>query len=169
MTPSREVVVRIFVQNTDQSFPGSISVGIRFQVFLNPFPERLLPHFLNQHFQDNRRLVIDDIAVHQSGIPHILQLLLYRIGTGGTVFGIGCRDIIEHEVQGMVHLRKQRLDHLGGIIIGKNLFCPDIIEPFHRHEIPEPHMRSLVRNQGTACQTFVQCRIFVQEHPAVRI
>ena len=34
----------------------------------------------------------------------------------------------------MVHLRKQRLDYLGGVIIGKDLFCPDIIEPFHRHD-----------------------------------
>ena len=67
----------------------------------------------------------------------------------------------------MIDLREERFGDGGGEIICENLLGPYIIEPFHRHDIPEPHMGSLVGNKLDAAEYLVRGRIGREENPGI--
>ena len=46
----------------------------------------------------------------------------------------------------MVHLGERRVDDLRRHEVGEDLFHPHVVEPLHRHQIAEPHVRGLVRD-----------------------
>ena len=55
----------------------------------------------------------------------------------------------------MVHFRIGRADHLGGEPVGEDFLGPDIVEPFHRHIVAEPHVGRFMRDQLRATEQFV--------------
>ena len=67
----------------------------------------------------------------------------------------------------MIDLREERFGDGGGEIICENLLGPYIIEPFHRHGIPEPHMGSLVGNKLDAAENLVRSRVGGQEEAGI--
>ena len=126
-------------------------------------------HPLNQHLHNDRRLIIDDITVHQSGISQIIQSLLDRCSSICPVFCIRSRNISTHKIQAMINGRVSRFYNPDSEIVGKNFLRPYIIKPLHRHIIAKPHVGCFVGYQGTSPQLFIQRRFFIQEHALVII
>ncbi len=52
----------------------------------------------------------------------------------------------------MIDRRERRIDDLRRHEVGEDLLHPDIVEPPHRHEIAEPHVRRLVRDEAGAAE-----------------
>ena len=129
--------------------------------------ERLLAQDARQHLQHDGRFIVNDVPIHQAGVPQIVQILLDGIRPGRTVLGIRGGDIVAHEIQPVIHARIKRLHDAGGEVIGEDLLGPHVVEPFHRHVIAEPHVRGLVGDQGAPPQALVQRGTLVEKHPAV--
>ena len=68
----------------------------------------------------------------------------------------------------MVDGRERRIDDLRRHEVGEHLFHPDVVEPAHRDQIAEPHVRGLVRNHRGAAEQLVLRRRLV-EHQARRV
>ena len=63
----------------------------------------------------------------------------------------------------MVHLRERRVDDLRRHEVGEDLLHPHVVEPLHRHQIAEPHVRRLVRDHAGAIEQLVLRRRFVEQ------
>ena len=63
----------------------------------------------------------------------------------------------------MVHLRERRVHDLRRHEVGEHLLHPHVVEPPHRHEIAEPHVRRLVRDDAGALEQLVLRRRFVEQ------
>jgi hypothetical protein len=67
------------------------------------------------------------------------------------------------EAQRMVHVRERRLDDLRGHEVREDLLHPHVVEPAHRHEVAEPHVRRLVRDEARAPELLRARRRLVEE------
>ena len=148
--PAFQVFRRFPVQDGDQIFPGGVSVSELLQIGTDAFAEGFRPHPFNQHVHYNGGFVVDDIPVDQAGFGQVVQGLLDGVGTGGPVHGVSSSVKSAQVVQAVVDTGKLRTDHLGGKIIGKHFFGPDIVKPVHGHVIPKPHVCCFVGYQGHA-------------------
>ena len=52
----------------------------------------------------------------------------------------------------MVDLGKRGVDDAGRHEVGERLLQPDVVEPLHRHEVAEPHVRRLVGDEAGAAE-----------------
>ena len=118
-----------------------------------------LPH-------DDRRLLINDRAVERSGFVQVGELLPNRIGAVGAVHVVGGRVVLKQEPQLVVHVRERRIHDLRRHEVGEDLLHPHVVEPLHRHQIAEPHVRGLVRNQAGAAEQLVLRRRLVEQQAA---
>ena len=55
--------------------------------------------------------------------------------------------MLQEKAQLVIDLRKRRIHDLGRHEVREHLLQPHVVEPLHRHQIAEPHVRRLVRNQ----------------------
>ena len=114
----------------------------------------------------DRRLVVDDRSVELPGLVEVRQVLPDRIGAGRAVHGIGCRCVPDEKVEVVVDVGEARVDDLRGHEVREHFLEPDVVEPLHRDEIAEPHVRGLVRDQARAAEQFHVGRGFVEQQTA---
>jgi hypothetical protein len=161
--PGRQIRLRPCVKDRNQLRPGSIAVGKLLQVFPQPLPEPLLTHDRLQLAHHDRRLVVNDIAVHLPGLVEVGQDLANRVGTPGAVDTAGGRVVVHQEIQGVIDLGKPGVNHLVRHEIGENLLGPDIVEPLHGHQVTEPHMRSFMGDKLGPGKLIRQRRILIEK------
>jgi len=131
--------------------------------------ESLFAHKIGKHIHYNRRLVINYIPINKSGVIQIIKRLTNRIRSISTVFCISGRKVVKYEIKLMVDLWKLRLSHLRSKPIGKDLFCPYIIEPFHSNIIAKPKMSCFVSDKRGSAKLFSKSRMFIEENTAVAV
>ena len=69
----------------------------------------------------------------------------------------------------MVDLRKLFTDDHRSEKVGKYLFGPDVVKPFHGDQITEPHVGGLMCNQTAASQLAREGGIAFKKHRSVGI
>ena len=74
----------------------------------------------------------------------------------------------EQESQLVIDRRERWIHDLRGHEVRKDLLHPHIVEPLHRDEVAEPHVRGLVGDHAGTSQHLILCRGFL-EHQAVRV
>ncbi len=134
-----------FFQRVPQVGRHRVGVGVRGQVGAHAVPEDLGPDVLLQHPQDGRTFFV------RQEVEHALCLF----GRSDRVLdGSGRMDAIDRQGRfargGEAHPAipgwPERIDaehlHEGG----EGLVEPDTFPPAHRHEVAEPHVRHLVRD-----------------------
>ena len=70
------------------------------------------------------------------------------------------------EVEFVVDRRKARVDDPCGHEVREHLLEPHVVEPFHRHEIAEPHVCGLVGDEACAPEQVHVRRRFVEQQAA---
>ena len=154
-------------KNRNQVIPGRIAVFELSQILPDSRLESVLPHHCGELPHHHRGLVVNDIVIDQAGIVHIIKALPDCSAARSAVLG-HCGSLVgTHEIQFVIDLREERFGDGGGEIICENLLGPYIIEPFHRHDIPEPHMGGLVGNQFNAAENLVRSRVGGQEEAGI--
>ena len=73
--------------------------------------------------------------------------------------------MLQQEAQIVVDFGEGRIDDFGRHEIGHHFLHPHVVEPAHRHQIAEPHVRGFVRDGVGAAQELVLGGGFV-EHQA---
>ena len=142
-----QIHIRMPVQDTHQIFPIRVAVSVGAHIVTDAFPEILPPHQFHQLFHHDRRLVINNLPVNQTGIAQVPQILLDGIRPQGTVLRQRSRRIGTQPIQLMVHLREHRFRDTCRKVIGKHFFRPNIIKPFHGDIVPKPHVGGLMGYQ----------------------
>ena len=154
-------------KNRNQVIPGRIAVFELSQILPDSRLESVLPHHCGELSHHHRGLVVNYIVIDQAGIVHIVKALPDCSAALSAVLG-HCGSLVgTQEIQFVIGLREERLSDGGCEIIGKYFLGPDIIEPFHRHGIPEPHMGGLVGNQFNAAENLVRGRIGREEEAGI--
>ena len=93
------------------------------------------------------------------------ELLPNRMRARGAIDAVRRRIVRQQKPQFVIHLRERRIHDLAGHEVGEDFLHPDVVEPPHRHEIAEPHVRGLVRDRAGAAEHLVLGRRFVEQHP----
>ncbi len=65
----------------------------------------------------------------------------------------------------MIHVRERRIHDLRRHEVGEDFLHPHVVEPAHRHQVAEPHVRGLVRDHRGAAEQLVLRRRFVEHQP----
>ena len=58
----------------------------------------------------------------------------------------GTPRLSDEKSQVMIHIWKRGIHNFGRHELGQHFLHPDVVEPFHRDEVAEPHMRRFVRD-----------------------
>ncbi len=152
LAPARQVFVRFPVEDLDQRRPGRVAERECFQVLLHAVTERVLADQLLELAHHDRRLVVDDRAVHLAGLVQVRQVLADGVGAVRAIHGISAREVTHEKIEVVVDIRETGVDDLRRHEVRKHFLGPDVIEPLHRDEIAEPHVRGLVGDQAGATQ-----------------
>ena len=104
---------------------------------------------------DDGCLLVDDRAVESSREAQVFQRLSNRIGTLCAVHRIRSRMMGGQKAQLMIYIGERGVYYLRGHEVGEYFLGPDIVEPIHRYQITEPHMRRLVSYERRASQHLV--------------
>ena len=122
------------------------------QVLAHAGAEYVVADHLLQLAHHDRRLVIDDRAVHLSRLVQVLQILANGIRAVRPVDRIGAWIMAHEKIEVVIDVGESGIDDFGGHEVGKNFFGPDVVEPFHGDEVAEPHVRGFMGNQPGAAQ-----------------
>ena len=169
MAPRPQIEFRLHAENTHEIEPRRIPELKFFKVRAQPILQTIGPKDLLELPHDDRRFVIDDGAVQAPRFVEIRQLLANRMGAGRSIYGVGGRIVGDEKPQIMIYVRKRRVHDFGRHELGQHFFHPDIVEPLHRDQVAEPHMRRFVRDGLRAIEHLgLGCR-FVEEDPRLVI
>ena len=91
--------------------------------------------------------VVDNVAVQQASLVHVVQLLLYGMCALGAVGAHRQRIMRFYEGQVMVDTRKLLAGDFVGHEVGKHFLGPHVIKPTHGHQVAEPHVGCLVSDE----------------------
>ena len=70
----------------------------------------------------------------------------------GPIHVVRTRILLKQKPQIVVDGRERRIDDLCRHEIRKDLLHPDVVEPFHRDQVAEPHVRRFMCNQARAAE-----------------
>ena len=91
--------------------------------------------------------MVDDVAIKQSRLVHIVQRLLYRVRSLGTVGTHRQRIVGLDKGQVVVDVGELFAGNFVGHEIGIYLLGPHVIKPTHGHQVTKPHVGRLVGNE----------------------
>lgn len=161
-TPPRHFTRLLRLQYPHQFQPCRIPKRVLLQILPHPLPERAFAHDRLQLPHHNRRFVVDNWPIQSPGFIQISQLLPDRIRPRRPVHFIRRRIMRQQETQLMIDLRKARIHNLGRHEVRHHFLHPDVVEPPHRHQIAEPHVRRLMRDHARPAQQLPLCRGLIQ-------
>ena len=151
---------RVFlVEKSDEVVPGSIAERIGVQIVLQGALEGCGAHALLQLAHHDGCLVVDDVAVEQTGTVQVGQRLLDGVGAVGAVGGQRRHIMGLQKTDVVVHIGKLLARYLVGHEVGEHFLGPHIVEPPHGDKVAEPQVRGLVGQQVEPVQLFVGGRV----------
>ena len=127
--------------------------------------ELLLAHDHLELPHHDRRLLVDDCAVERTGLVQVLERLPDGVRSGGAIDVIRGRVVRQQEAEFVIDRRKGRVDDFRGHEIRKHLLHPDIVEPAHRDQVTEPHVRGFMRDHVCAGELLILRRRLVEQQP----
>ena len=151
------------VQDTDQPGPRSITVCVSSQVFLQALAEACLADNKLKLAHHDRRLVINNVAVHLPRLREVGQVLPNGIGPNSAVYRIRAGVVGYQKTKRVVYPGKQRVHDLGRHEVGKYFLGPNIVKPRHGNQVTKPHVRCFVRDKRPSVEQFGVGRIFFQQ------
>ncbi len=163
VAPCPQVVRRERVQLGDQVRPRRVPELELLEVVSQAIPERVFAHPLLELPHDDGCLLVDDGPVERARLVQIGERLADRIRSCRAVDGVGGRMMRQHEPQLVVDFWERRIDDLRRHEVGEDLLHPDVVEPAHGHEVPEPHVRRLVRDEARTAEHLALRRGRLQE------
>src|SRR5215813_5759591 len=86
------------------------------------------------------------------------------MSAGRAIYGIRRRVVRHEKSKIMIHIGKGRIDDLRSHEIGEDFLHPDVVEPLHRDEAAEPHMRRLMRDGTCAIKHLIFCSGFIEQY-----
>ncbi len=161
--PRREIVRSPPIEHLDQIRPGRVGVGVGPEVFTQPVAQAIGRDDHLELAHDDRRLLVDDRAVQAARLVEVVEPLADRVRALGAVDVVGGRVVRVEEPELVIDLREARVHDLRRHEVGEHLLHPDIVEPRHRHQVAEPHVRGLVRDQAGAAELLVLRRRGIEE------
>ena len=163
VAPCAQVLGGFPVQDLDELGPGGVAESERSQVFLHALVEAVFADQFLEFAHHDRRLVVNDRAVHLAGFIQVFQVLADGVGARRTIYGVSARIVAHEEIQVVIDVRELRVDNLRGHEIREDFFRPDVVEPLHGHQVAEPHMCRLMRDQRCAAKQLGIGRRFLEE------
>ncbi len=161
--PRREVFVSPRVEDRDEIGPRRVPEGKAAEVLAQAVAQLIGPEYLLELAHDDRRLQVDDRSVQAAGVFQVVERLPNRIRAGRTVDVVGRRMMLQEEAQLVIDVWKRRVDDLRRHEVRKHFLQPHVVEPLHRDEIAEPHVRCFVRDQVRAPQLVILRRGCVEQ------
>ena len=150
-----------------QVLPGRVRVRVAGEEGLHAGAERRLADQVVELLQHRRRLVVDDGPVGALGLVEVVERLPERRGPVGLVHAVGGRLVGEVERLPRAAGRVEVGERLRGHVGREPLLEPEVVEPLHRHEVAEPHVRDLVEHRGGAAQPLRQGRPLAEDEPVL--
>jgi len=135
------------LQHAPQIGVHRAAIAMGAHIALHASTEGIGPHIVGQHGDDRRALVIGDVIKSLRRLIGGGDLLQNGMGRG---LGIGIAPILE-EGLGLEPGLPFGVEHIGGMDLHparETLVEPEIVPPVHRHQIAEPLMRHLMRDDG---------------------
>ncbi len=161
--PRRQIAIGTFVEDGNEIAPGRVPEREPFQVDAQAVAQRVGPEQLLELAHDDRGLLIDDGAVETAGLAQVLELLTDGVGARRAIHGVRGGVVRGQEPQLVVDPRKRRVHDLRRHEVGEDLLHPHVVEPLHRHQIAEPHVRGLVGDEARAAEHLVLGGALVEE------
>ena len=135
------------VEFNNQVIPGGIAVGIVPQITAQAVPQIVGTLLFLEFAHHDGCLVVDDVAVQQAGLVHVVQRLLNGVRSLGAVSAHRQRIVGLDESQVVVDFGKFFPGDFVRHEVGKHFLGPHVIKPTHRHQVAEPHVGRLVSDE----------------------
>ena len=120
---------------------------MRLEVVVDAAPERVGPEIALDHPQHRRALFVRDGVERLVDLRRRVDGLMHRMGRRQRVEGQGPL-VVERLVDGDVPVGPDGGERTAFHPVGEALVQPDVVPPLHRHEIAEPLVGHLVREDG---------------------
>ena len=164
-----EILGRVAVEDADQVVPRGVAVGVCAEVFADALAEGVFAHKLDDFAHHHGGFVVNDLAVDESSVAEVVQLLVDGVCARSAIFGEGGGEEGAHALQLVVDGGEERLGDPGGEVVGEDLLRPYVVEPVHRDEVAKPCVGRLVRDQLNASQLLVGRGVGAEEELCVII
>ena len=161
--PGREVSRRAGIEQAYQIEPCGIAERVLPQIVTQAGLQRRLAENQLELPHDDRSFLIDDRPVQSPRFVQIGERLADGIGALRPVHAVRGRIVRQQEPQVVIQLRERGVHDLRGHEVREHLFHPHVVEPAHGHEIAEPHVGRLVRDDAGAIELLRLRRRLVEQ------
>ena len=164
-----EVFLAGLPQALEELFVGGAPEGLGLEEGSKPFLKGCFAAVLFEEAEDGRSLVVDDGPVIGLGLVQVGEGLINGAGALAAVHAEGRGKGALEEKFPSKGLRVGVLQGLPSGEGGKALLQPEIIKPFHGHQVAEPLMCDFVVDQKAAAQSFERIGLVVEDQSGLTV
>ncbi len=161
--PLLQIHRRARVEHRDQICPRRIAERVRREVLAQAIAEIVVAKQRFEVAHDDRRLLVDDRAVHLSRFAQVVEHLANRVRARRAIDLVGSRVVRQQEPQLVVHRGKGGVHDLRRHEVGEHFLHPHVVEPAHGDEIAKPHVRGFVGDHRRAAELLVLRRGLIEQ------
>ena len=142
--PGMDIDFATLVEDTNQIRPCRVSEPVLIEINLQALPKSFLSEYELELTHHDGSFLIDDCAVQAARFVQVCQFLADGMRAGGPVYGIRRRVVRHEKAEVMIDLGEGGVHDLRRHEVGEHFLHPHVVEPPHRDQVTEPHVRCFV-------------------------